>query len=879
MAETIDSLVITIEGQAGNAASALEKLEKTLDRIKTTSKGGVKGLTTASKQIDRFNEALGKVDLKSVSKLDTISKKFNDISFSSKKMSGSVSAGSTAWVKSALTFGVVLNSAKRLGQGIFNLINLSSQYTETANLFNVAMGQYAEEAAKYTKTVSDVMGIDPSEWMKSQGVFMTLATGFGVASDRAYTMSKNLTQLGYDISSFYNIGVEEAMTKIKSGFAGELEPLRALGWDLSQAKLEAIALSLGIDESVKSMTQAEKSQLRYYAIMTQVTKAQGDMSRTLESPANQMRIFAAAVTQAGRAVGNIFIPLLNKVLPYAIATANVLRQIASAFVDLPEMEWGSGADATDQIAENMQETADAAKKAKSYMMGFDELNVISANDVGNGDGGIGDEFDFELPEYDFLGDAVNEKVKELEEKLRNILGISEDIDGWASDLKTKFDEIKGSVTLIAASLLTWKLTTSFMNGLALFKSIISSPSFQVAVALTLTIGGAALGAKSIESIFTEGLNDFNLSDFLSSTLFTSAGSVALGSKFAGWIGKTFAGSKLAGIFSSVAGAFGSSSVPLGGALLSGITTGVISGLSAFVSGIYDAVTNKLTLKNGAFIVFGSTLAGTAIGAIFGPAGAAIGAAVGVLVGLVTDGVIAIVQNWESIKAKAAEIWDSLTGWWNRVVKPKFDSMRLFLQKLWWDIKTGVSDAKDSVVSSFTSMKNKVSSIIGDLWSSLKIKINNIIGGFESMSNGVIRGINSMIRALNSLSFNVPDWVPGIGGGKFGLNLSYLNEVSFARLNTYANGGFPDEGEMFIARERGAEMVGSIGGRTAVANNDQIVEAVSAGVYSAVLSAMKQQGNGTQKVEVYLDGKRISASVRNANKERGAEIMGDQVYAY
>jgi hypothetical protein len=225
MPETIDSLVIEIEGQSTNAVAALEKLEKTLERIKTVAKGGVSGLNTASKQIKRFNEALDGLNLKSVGKLDNLSKQFSNIEFKTKKMTSSINDNSAAWGKNAAKNIFSIATMVRLGRGIADLITKSSEYTENMNLFNVAMGEYAEEAAKYTQTVSDIMGIDPSEWMRSQGVFMTLATGFGVVGDRAYLMSKNLTQLGYDIASFYNISVEESMQKLKSGFAGELEPL------------------------------------------------------------------------------------------------------------------------------------------------------------------------------------------------------------------------------------------------------------------------------------------------------------------------------------------------------------------------------------------------------------------------------------------------------------------------------------------------------------------------------------------------------------------------------------------------------------------------------------------------------------------------------
>ena len=193
--------------------------------------------------------------------------------------------------KSLANFGakalVAGHALKKVTDVVSNWITESNNYVENLNLFNASMGQYAASAQEYAEKVGDVMGIDPSTWMRNHGVFMTLTTGFGVAGDRAATMSQQLTQLGYDLSSFFNISVEDAMTKLQSGISGELEPLRRLGYDLSKAKLEAIALSLGIDKPFDSMTQAEKAQLRSYAIMTQVTTAQGDMARTLDAPANQ----------------------------------------------------------------------------------------------------------------------------------------------------------------------------------------------------------------------------------------------------------------------------------------------------------------------------------------------------------------------------------------------------------------------------------------------------------------------------------------------------------------------------------------------------------------------------------------------------------------
>ena len=158
--------------------------------------------------------------------------------------------------------GGVALSLRTVSNLISSAITESNKYQEDLNLFTASMGKYAEQAKKYAETVSEVMGIDPAEWMRNQGIFNTLLEGFGSVSDRAYTMSKNLTQLGYDISSFFNISVEDAMLKLQSGISGELEPLRRLGYDLSQARLQQTAYTLGINESVSAMTQAEKAELR-----------------------------------------------------------------------------------------------------------------------------------------------------------------------------------------------------------------------------------------------------------------------------------------------------------------------------------------------------------------------------------------------------------------------------------------------------------------------------------------------------------------------------------------------------------------------------------------------------------------------------------------
>ena len=402
----VESLVLQISSNAGGATKSLNNLIKTLDRLKAATKGGCG--------------------------LSSVANGMNQVSNSGKSVATANTKSATSFAKLATQVTAAYLTITRVSRVIASWIKESNDYVENLNLFTVAMGEYANSAKRYAETVGEVMGIDPSAWMRSQGVFMTLATGFGVAGDRAATMSQQLTQLGYDISSFFNVSVEDAMQKLQSGLAGELEPLRRLGYDLSQAKLEAVALSLGIDKTFASMTQAEKAQLRYYAIMNQVTTAHGDMSRTLHAPANQLRVFNAQVTQAGRALGNIFIPALNAILPYAIAAMRVVRELANelarlAGFTLAEVDYSglsSIATTASEASEELDKTTKSAKKLKKTLLGIDELNVLGDKSGGGGGTGVLDDltsgFDFELPTYDFMGD-ITDNIDEAYKTMKKIL--------------------------------------------------------------------------------------------------------------------------------------------------------------------------------------------------------------------------------------------------------------------------------------------------------------------------------------------------------------------------------------------------------------------------------------------------------------------------
>ena len=472
MAVDIDSLQIEIEATSRDAAAKIDALATALTNLKTAAKGGA-GLTTVSKQMQALANAAKLINSSSINtvKLKEMTSALNGLS-SIQKSSGlsstemqKVSSGFSAFPiriqkiiqsntglaasnnKAAKSFGVLgtgISSAqakfgvyliafRQIASVMSNWVKESNDYVENLNLFTVAMGDYAKEAKAYAEEVHAAVGIDPSEWMRNQGVFMQMASGFGVVTDKAALMSKNLTQLGYDISSFYNIPIEEAMEKLQSGLAGEIEPLRRLGYAIDQASIEQVALNYGITESVNAMTQAEKSQLRYIAIMEQSSNAMGDLSRTIQTPANALRILNQQITQLSRALGNLLIPLLQQIIPWVQAFVEVITEAIQALAvlfgfELPEIDY-SGLDGVTSGATDAEDAIEgatgAAKEMKKALLGIDELTILEPNASGgaggaSGVGGAGGDLGLDLPEYDFLN-GLTDQTNELKEAVKDLL--------------------------------------------------------------------------------------------------------------------------------------------------------------------------------------------------------------------------------------------------------------------------------------------------------------------------------------------------------------------------------------------------------------------------------------------------------------------------
>ena len=907
-----------------------------------------------------------------IQKLITSTEKYNASARKATFTTGQFTSG-----LKALNVAAVAITFRKIGHFIAQAVTESNKYQEDLNLFTVALGQYADEAKEYAEYVSDIMGIDPAQWLRNQGIFNTLLTGFGDTAERAQLMSQNLTQLGYDLSSYANIPIEEAMLKLQSGISGELEPLRRLGYDLSQAKLQQTALNLGIKESVANMTQAEKAELRYYAIMTQVTTAQGDMARTLEAPANQLRILQAQLTQAARAIGNIFIPALNAILPYAIAVVQVIREIANALANLAgfkltEVDYSgvnSAAVGAGSLADNLDDAAGAAKKLKQYTAGFDELNVFAPN-TGSGSGagaGSAGGFDFNLPTYDFLGDAVQTRIGEIKKMIEDTLAeITTIVSGFmlavGAILVVTGVNIPLGVGLMAAGAvglaatvgLNWTaMSSELASTLALITGVVGG--FLLALGAIMAFSGAnlplgialmALGGASLvtAAVINWHNSDRHLTDALTTLTGVLAGaSLAVGAMLAftgvatglgialmavgavtlvsaaalNWnsipdalasplsrVGLLVSGATLAlGAILAFSGC-----MPLGIALMAIGATSLVSVMALNWNGLSDEIQNVIaiitTVVSVAFLAIGAALA-------FSGANIPLGLAL-LAAGAVTMGT-AIMPNWndlsDNVQQKISMITTVVGGALlavGAILALSGVALPLGLglmaagalslgavATLNWDF---VVNSIKKVVSVITGILSGALIVLGVLlclsgagvglglavlaaglslsYAAWTLDDNPITRFVRQMANSIIGLVNGVIDAINDMfhiQFN--------GLSVMGITLIPafdIRLVDIPHIPFFEDGGFPNEGQLFIAREAGAEMVGAMGRRTAVANNDQIVEGISAGVSIAndgVIAAIYALLNVVEEkdMSVVIGDNEIGHSYDRYKEKRGRQV--------
>jgi hypothetical protein len=588
---------------------------------------------------------------------------------------------------------------RRIVSFLADCVTSINEYVENVNLFQVSMGEYYDEAFAYAQLVNEKLGIDPSEWMRNQGVFMSMANGFGIASDQAYALSEGLTELSYDLSSLYNEDMQSSALRLQSALAGEIEPIRRLGISISEATLKEYALSLGIDKSVESMTEQEKALLRAMKLMEGAANigAIGDFARTLESPANALRVLNQQITQFKRAIGSVMLPVLIQILPYLQAFVEIITDAISALAVLagftmPEWDasdWSSGitsgaSDATDAIGE----ATSAAKELKNATLGIDELNIISPNTGSGSGGGAGSGWtsDLEIPDIWDKNALANmqTQVDEIKEKMRPVLILALAIGTALAAWKIATGLARGIVNIRDGLGLLKTAFEAVFGTAALQKALNALTGFAAACAIQFNIAGGGLkGVLSVLKLIGQTA--------LASPLVAI---VAMAAQFANLYansekfreGLSRMGEIMGGVFTVVGDVLGGIFTVLGDigkALLNLFPESV---RTAILNGI-ETIRGALSNLDIGFGDLGITILG--IAALFVPGGQLVGVALlafeAITLGIRALGGVAG-ETWEGIKTSAVNAWNNI---------------KTSASELWTSIKEGLAGAWTSTVEFFT----------------------------------------------------------------------------------------------------------------------------------------------------------------------------------
>lgn len=450
----------------GNKMNSLKNGLSPISSISDSSIKSLRGVSSAINSIAKIPSITKKLDSKTlddfaevckkvasaisplVSKLDKAGRSFSSLPSKIKSAINSTTRFSSANWKASTSLSSLasqletikkraaqLVSLKAIATYLANAVAKFNDFYEATDLFNNAMGELSVQATELINKMESLLGIDPTEAMTNIATIQSLATSFGLASDKAYILSKNLTQLAYDESSYWNKDTATTFTAIASAISGELEPIRRLGVDLSQARLQQELLALGFNKQVSSLSQADKAVLRYIAIMKQTANIQGNLAQTISSPANMVRILKSEISQLAKAVGQLLYPAFKAILPVLIAAVDLIKEfvvsLASVFgqkiefTDFSKTQKDIGG-VTDAMDDTADATKAAAKAAKDYTMGFDELNIIdpsqNSGSSGSGSGGATGNLlgDVDLSQYDMFKDYAGSAVDEIKEKLKSL---------------------------------------------------------------------------------------------------------------------------------------------------------------------------------------------------------------------------------------------------------------------------------------------------------------------------------------------------------------------------------------------------------------------------------------------------------------------------
>ena len=731
----------------GSAVNAIGKIPDLSEKLKAADLDAFSdscnkistALTPLASQLDKVGNAFAKLPSQ-LSKVVTQVNRVTAANERQKKSYLSLSNQMNGFMRNMAK----LVSLKAIAEYLGNAVAKFNDFYEATDLFHNAMGNLSGEADTLISKMQGLLGVDPTKAMTYMATIQSLGTSFGLTSDKAYILSKNLTQLAYDEGSYWNKNVAETFTAMSSAISGEIEPIRRLGVDLSQARLQQELLALGFNKQVSSLSQADKAVLRYIAIMKQTANVQGNLAQTIQSPANQIKILKAQLDMLAKSVGSLLYPAMKSILPPLIAAVQLIREFVQWVAKLMGVkvvftDFTKSAGSVGGIGDAMDDTTDSTKKAakalKDYTMGFDELNIIDPTQGSSGSGGgasagniLGD---VDLSGYDMFKqyneefakqiDAIKQKIKDM---LPIIGAVTAALALWKivdflTDVATaisKMTDLQKLALSIATVVIEASLVFSFAKGYASTGNPLELLGEVVSAAFGSFVLWRTIGADGI----TLGMGIAFVASLAGLTYALGTGEANLGDA------STWIQAALTTAFGSIAGI----------TLLTnlGVATGTAATLSIGLAGLitFAGITFSLGEKLKEFPVLD-----TIIAALMGIFGGVAGAGVALLVGasLPVAGAVAaagvgigLVLHWAGIKWGTKESGEKTDAAAEADIKMYYVE-NVFEQRI-EAIKQIIVTKWNAAIDFMTSLPGKVGNIInsiGEWFSSLPEKIGYALG--------------------------------------------------------------------------------------------------------------------------------------------------------
>ena len=512
--QTIDQLNIEIQAQATDATKSIRTLKKAVKDLKKEMSELSSEGASAVKVLDDMSDVA-------------------ETSVGSKTTKNSWNSPLTA--SSLLNLKASVRVVQDLARGLASAVTRASDLTEVMNLFSVAMGENAQEGLQFINMLENGLGISALDSANYMSQFYQISNALGVVDEKALKLSKDFTKLTYDLSSLFNIGFEQSFEKLRAGLVGETEPLRQLGITITEANLAETARRLGIEKSIRTMTEAEKIELRYVTVMQMASNAMNDFERTQDTLGNAVRKAQAQFQLLAQTIGQVFVPILTKTMPYIIAFVQLLgdavRWIAGLFGIVIEplsvvsnavsdMSTGIG-----DFGDGLSSATGKAKKLKNALMGFDELNVLpdtsasggGGSGLGGGIGGGGLGIDFDKFGYEDYIKGFSDQVSQAKENLEKLIPIIKTVALVAGTIWAGFKiasivtGVKAIIGGLAGLVLKFSASATAVGAFVKVATVMSNPI--VAGVTVATVALAGLIAKGFQpaiksaDIFGDGISD------------------------------------------------------------------------------------------------------------------------------------------------------------------------------------------------------------------------------------------------------------------------------------------------------------------------------------------------------------------------------------